>query len=42
MKKMKKKKKKKNEKIGLYEISERKWQDTGTWEEYKKTVSLMS
>ena len=33
---------KKNEKIGLYEISERKCQDTGTWKEYKRTVSLMS
>ncbi len=33
---------KKQEKIGIYQIPEKKWQDTGTWEEYKKTVALMS
>lgn len=33
---------KKDEKIGIYQISEKKWQDTGTWEEYRKTVALMS
>ena len=33
--------KKKGEKIGIYQISEKKWQDIGTWEEFRKTVSLM-
>ena len=34
--------KKNQQKIGIYQIPEKKWQDTGTWEEYKKTVALMS
>ena len=33
---------KNNKKIGLYEISEKKWHDTGTWDEYKRTVSLIN
>ena len=33
--------KKNNQKIGLYQISEKKWQDVGTWSEYKKAVSSM-
>jgi len=32
---------KNNEKIGLYQISEKKWQDVGTWTEYKKAISSM-
>lgn len=30
-----------NEKIGLYKISEKSWKDVGTWNEYRRTVSLM-
>jgi dTDP-glucose pyrophosphorylase len=32
---------KNNKKIGLYQISKKRWQDVGTWSEYKKAVSLM-
>jgi dTDP-glucose pyrophosphorylase len=33
---------KNNKRIGLYQISEKKWKDTGTWDEYKRTVALMN
>lgn len=33
---------KRGKKIGIYQIPESKWQDTGTWDEYRKTVALMS
>lgn len=33
--------KRERERIGIYQISEKKWQDTGTWDEYRKTVALM-
>ena len=28
--------------IGVYPISEKSWLDTGTWDEYKKTVAQLS
>ena len=33
--------KKNKKKVGVYKISEKRWRDVGTWEEYKKSVSLM-